>query len=53
MTDHPDRQARSPESQWWVIRGQDLLDALNAAHDGAYPDVVYLELLANSEVTEP
>ncbi len=37
-----------PENQWWVINGADLLAALKATHVGTSPDVMYLELLANS-----
>lgn len=41
-----------PEDQWWAINGQALRDALQTAHDGTPPDIVYLELIANSEMTE-
>jgi len=52
MTDQGDRgdaPGRPPAEQWWVINGADLLAALVAAHQGSTPDVVYLELVANSE----
>ena len=30
-----------PTDQWWSINGQDILDALSAAHRGDLPDIVY------------
>lgn len=42
-----------PSEQWWTINGQSLMDALHAAHDGDDPNIVYLELLANSDVEHP
>lgn len=44
--------ARPPAEQWWTINGQCLMDALEAAHGGDDPGVVYLELLANSETED-
>lgn len=44
---------RPPAEQWWAINGESLMDALNAAHDGGDPDLIYLELFANSEAEEP
>lgn len=44
---------KPPAEQWWSINGQALLDALNRAHAGDSPDVVYLELWANSDVEDP
>ena len=41
--------ARPPAEQWWTINGADLMAALQKAHDGDLPGVVYLELIANSE----
>lgn len=41
--------SRPPAEQWWTINGAELLAALQRAHDGDLPDVVYLELLANSD----
>lgn len=35
---------------WWAISGAELLAALNRAHDGEDPDMVYAELYANSEI---
>jgi hypothetical protein len=35
--------------QWWVIHGQALMDALARAYDGEDPEMVYVELYANSE----
>lgn len=37
------------EDSWWVINGTELLAALKRAHEGDDPDVVYIELFANSE----
>lgn len=34
---------------WWVIAGDELLEALRRAHVGEDPDVLYAELYANSE----
>ena len=41
-----------PEKQWWAINGQVLLDALHQVRNGDDPDVVYLELFANSDTEE-
>lgn len=38
--------------EWWVIHGADLMAALKRAHEGDKPEVVYLELIANSENRE-
>ena len=43
---------KQPSDQWWSINGQVLLDALNRAHNGDDPDVVYLELFANSDTVD-
>lgn len=40
---------RTPAEQWWTINGADLMAALDKAHAGDLPGVVYLELIANSE----
>lgn len=40
-------------SPWWVINGDELLAALIRCHGGEDPDLVYLELYANSDVGEP
>lgn len=42
-----------PADQWWCINGAELMAALTRAHDGDRPDVVYLELIANSETEQP
>ena len=34
---------------WWCISGEALLDALRQVAAGDNPDVVYMELLANSQ----
>ena len=44
-----ERLGRAPEDQWWTINGADLLNALRRSHAGDSPEIVYLELLANSE----
>lgn len=49
MSDQP---GRPPDEQWWVINGAELMSALMDAADGDDPEVVYLELVANSS-TEP
>jgi hypothetical protein len=41
--------ARPPAEQWWTIDGQTIMDALTAAHESTPPDIVYLELVANSD----
>lgn len=35
---------------WWTIRGDAFLDALQRAHEGEDPDMIYAELYANSEI---
>ena len=40
---------RPPAEQWWTINGQSIMDALTSAHEGTSPDIVYLELHANSD----
>jgi hypothetical protein len=39
-------------SSWWTISGQALMDALRRVEEGETPDLVYLELLANSDVED-
>lgn len=39
----------SPANQWWTINGQELFDALTRAYAGDDPNLVYMELFANSE----
>jgi len=43
--------AKAPVDQWWVINGADLMNALAAANNGDGPSIVYMELIANSEVS--
>lgn len=38
---------------WWVISGDELIAALQRAHDGEDPELLYVELYANSEVETP
>lgn len=44
-----ERVGRPPVEQWWTINGQELMTALQQAHAGTNPEIVYLELVANSE----
>lgn len=48
----PERPGRPPAEQWWTICGDDLMAALRRCHAGDAPDLVYLELLANSEAED-
>lgn len=41
--------ARPPSEQWWAINGADIMAALERAHGGDEPWIVYTELIANSE----
>jgi len=41
-----------PADQWWTINGQSIVEALQRAHDGETPDLVYLELFASSDQPE-
>lgn len=34
---------------YWVIAGEDFMEALRRAHEGEDPDVLYAEYYANSE----
>lgn len=44
----------APEpSGWWAISGEALMTALNRAHSGEDPDMVYMELYANSDIEDP
>jgi len=38
----------TPDEQWWCINGADLLAALRQAASGDDPEIVYVELVANS-----
>jgi hypothetical protein len=38
---------------WWTIAGTDLLAALQRAHQGEHPDLIYAELYANSHHEHP
>lgn len=50
MTDQT--PGRPPAEQWWTINGQVLLDSLRRVLIGDEPDVIYLELCANSDATD-
>lgn len=39
----------TPDKTWWVINGQELLNALKLCASGENPDIVYLELWANAD----
>jgi hypothetical protein len=41
----------SSELGWWTISGEALLEAMERAHAGESPTLVYAELYANSEPT--
>ena len=43
--------AKAPSDQWWVINGDDLMNALTSANKGDSPSIIYVELIANSEVS--
>ena len=47
-----EKPGRPPCEQWWTINGEDIMEALRAAHEGTTPELVYLELIANSEGTD-
>lgn len=44
--------ARPPTKQWWTINGQVLMDALYRCYEGEKPEIMYLELIANSDTIE-
>jgi hypothetical protein len=37
---------------WWSISGETIMEMLHRAHDGEDPDMLYLELTANSETMD-
>lgn len=43
-----EKVGRPPAEQWWTINGEDVMEALRRCHEGTPPDLVYLELIANS-----
>lgn len=43
---------RQPHEQWWTIRGDDIMAALERVKAGDDPAIVYLELEANSDSTD-
>ena len=45
-------EAKAPKDQWWVINGEHLMNALIVSHGGDDPSIVYMELIANSEVSD-
>jgi hypothetical protein len=40
-------------SGWWTIHAEDLFAFLARAHAGEDPELLYLELYANSKVEQP
>lgn len=40
------------DTAWWAISGEALLDALRRVAVGDNPDIVYMELLANSHTEQ-
>ena len=47
-----ERLTRPPSEQWWTIRGDDIMEAMRRAAAGEDPDLIYLELVANSDCTD-
>lgn len=41
-----------PDEQWWTINGDELMGVLKRAHEGEDPDLLYVELVANSSTDE-
>lgn len=37
---------------WWVISSGTFIDALNRAHAGEDPELIYLEIYANSDIID-
>lgn len=44
---------RPPSEQWWTINGEVMLDVMHRCAQGEDPEMVYLELIANSTAEEP
>ncbi len=44
-----ERLTNPPSDQWWTLNGQDFMNAMNRAHRGEAPDLIYLEFIANSQ----
>jgi len=42
----------TPSEQWWAINGATILDVLRRAEQGEDPDMLYLELIANTTEDE-
>lgn len=40
------------ETEWWAIGGEAIRSMLNRAHAGESPDLLYMELYANSDHEE-
>jgi len=38
---------------WWAMSGRNLMEALQRAHNGEDPDLIYAELYANSRTEIP
>lgn len=45
-------EEKAPITSWWTISGQALMDALRRVQNGDSPDIVYLELSANSQTED-
>lgn len=41
-----------PTEQWWALNGQILMNALHRCHEGENPEIMYLELIANSDTID-
>lgn len=48
----PTRAGKPIAKQWWSINGQVMFDAMVRCHKGEDPELMYLELIANSEITD-
>jgi len=46
------KRAVPPTEQWWAINGQVLMDALHRCNEGETPEIMYLELIANSDTED-
>jgi hypothetical protein len=54
MTDDTkDRAGTHPRQQWWVLNGEDLLSNLKRASAGEQPELLYIEMVANSATERP
>lgn len=45
------KQIKPPHMCWWVVNGEELMDKLREAQT-RYPEVIYMEMVDESEVEE-